>query len=292
MDEHLLMTESSIPYEIHIRKRRGLFTFDLSEIIRYKDLLLLLLYRDFSARYKQTILGPAWFVIQPVLTTLVFTIIFGRVAGISTEGVPGILFYLGGLLAWNYHATVLQATGNTFQQNLDLFGKVYFPRIIVPLAATISQLIGWFIQFLTFVVFYLYFVLFTDAGNTLTLGWNALLFPLCILQAGMIGLGTGFCLSALTAKYRDLQHMQTFIVQTWMYITPIVYPLSIIGDEWRWAALLNPMTMVVENLKHLLLGTGSFDLAGTGISIGLTLLLFIIGLTLYGKIERTFVDTV
>jgi lipopolysaccharide transport system permease protein len=279
-------------FEIHIHRRTGLFAFDLAELNRYRDLLILLLYRDFSSRFKQTILGPAWFVIQPLLTTVVFTVIFGRVAKMPTDGLPPLLFYLAGLLGWNYHATVLQATGNTFQTNANLFGKVYFPRLIVPLAATISQLIGWAIQFATFLVFFFYYFFFTSFGEQLSLSWTMLLFPLLIVQAGMIGLGSGFWLSALTAKYRDLQHLQTFLVQTWMYITPLVYPLSMIPDKWRWVAILNPMTMVIEGIKSCMLGSGSFTLSYYLISLGTTLVLFISGLTIFEKVERTFVDTV
>lgn len=280
------------PIRIHICKRKGFFPFDLQELIQYKDLLILLLYRDFSSRYKQTILGPAWFVIQPLLTTVVFTIIFGRVAGMSTDSLPPLLFYLAGLLAWNYHATVLQATGNTFQTNANLFGKVYFPRIIVPISAGISQLIGWLIQFATFIAFFCYYLWFTPFGESMRFSSFMLLLPLFILQAGLIGIGSGFWLSALTAKYRDLQHLQNFLIQTWMYISPVVYPLSSISDQWRWVAAINPMTMVIEGVKECLLGVSSFDFSLYLLSLAVSLLLFGSGLIIFGKIERTFVDTV
>jgi lipopolysaccharide transport system permease protein len=287
--EPKLMTQ---PLTIHICRRKGLFPFDWHELVRYKDLILLLLYRDFASRFKQTILGPAWFVIQPLLTTLVFTVIFGRVAGMSTDATPPVLFYLAGLLVWNYHANVLQATGNSFQTNAHLYGKVYFPRIIVPFAATISQLMGWFIQMVTFLVFFLYYLWFTEFGDTLQPGWEMLATPLLILQAGMIGLGAGLWLSAATAKYRDLQHAQGFLVQTWLYISPVVYPLSAIPEKWQWLAAINPMTMVIEGVKGCLLGVSSFDAGLYAISVVATLLLFGSGLILFGKVERTFVDSV
>lgn len=286
------MSDINPNFEIHIRKRKGLIPFDIQELKRYKDLLVLLLYRDFSSRYKQTVLGPAWYVIQPLVQTLVFTVIFGKVAQMPTDGLPPLLFYLAGLLAWNYHATVLQATGNTFQVNANLFGKVYFPRLIVPFSATISQLIGWVIQFFTFVVIYTYYMTMTPFGKEAVISWNALFLPLIIIQAGMIGLGTGFWLSALTAKYRDLQHIQQFLVQIWMYITPLVYPLSMIPEKWQWLAILNPMSMVVESLKVCLLNAGSFNLQYMLLSLLVTFLLFFSGLVLFGKVERTFVDTV
>jgi len=279
-------------HTIHIKRRKGLTFLNLKEIIQYRDLLILLLYRDFSSRYKQTILGPAWFVIQPLLTTLVFTVIFGKVAGLSTDKIPPMLFYLAGLLSWNYLSTVLQATGNTFQTNANLFGKVYFPRIIVPISGGISQLIGWFIQFLTFVVFFCYYLFFTEFGKSMHIGWSVLWLPVLIIQAGLIGLGSGFWLSALTAKYRDLQHLQNFLVQTWMYVSPVVYPLSTIPEKWRWIAVINPMTMVVEGTKYSLLGVGAFNIPQFWVSIIITLLLFGSGLMVFGKVERTFVDTV
>ena len=288
----IMQTDSSSFPEIHIRRKAGLFSFDLKELIRYRDLVVLLIYRDFSSRYKQTILGPGWFVLQPLLTTLVFTVIFGKLAALPTDGIPPVLFYLCGMLGWNYHATVLQATGNSFQSNADLFGKVYFPRIIAPFSASASQLIGWAIQFVTFLVVLGVYAFMLPEGNALLPSWRSLLLPIFVLQAGMTGLGTGLWLSALSAKYRDLQHLQSFIIQLWLYVTPIVYPLSMIPERWQWIALINPMTTVVESTRWSMLGSATFSLSTSLIGMGISTLLLISGVLLFGKVERNFVDTV
>jgi len=279
-------------YLVHIRRTKGLFNIDFREIWRYRDLLLLLVYRDFSSKYKQTILGPAWFVIQPLLTTLIFTVIFGNVAKIPTDGIPPMLFYLCGLLAWNYHAGVIQSTGNVFQTNMNLFGKVYFPRSLVPLSSTLSQLIGWSIQLLTFLLFYFYFKFFTSSGELMEASAWVWVFPLLILQTALIGVGSGFVLSSITAKYRDLQHMQNFIIQAWMYITPLVYPLSEIPESWRWVAALNPLCMVVESLKFVFFGSGTVTIPYLILSVFVSIALFCIGFVWFSKTEKNFIDSV
>lgn len=278
---------------IHVRPGRGVVDIDWSAVWRYRDLLRLLVYRDYSTRYKQTILGPVWYVVQPLLTTLIFMIIFGQVAQIPTDGIPPILFYLCGMLGWNYFSTALGGTSNVFQANMHLFGKVYFPRILVPLAGAISQLIGWAVQFVTFLAFFLYFLFIAADRGSLDPQWSMfLLVPLIIIQTGLIALGAGFWLSALTAKYRDLQQVQPFLLQAWMYLTPVVYPLSKVPEKWQWLAALNPMTMVVENLKIVFLGVGVARADFTVLSIVLTTVLFIGGLLKFQVTERSFVDSV
>src|SRR6516165_5296704 len=232
-------------YEIVIRPTRGWFHLNLADLWRYRDLLLLLVHRDFVARYKQTILGPAWYVLQPLLTTVVFSIIFGGIAKIPTDGLPPILFYLTGLLGWNYFAQTFQSTSGTLVVNAGLFGKVYFPRLIVPLSAVISNLVALAIQFATFLAAWIYFKLFTDAGELFGFSVGIVWLPLVLFQVAALSLGVGLWLSALTAKYRDFTFLSGFIIQLWMYATPVIYPLSQIPEKWRWIAVLNPMTMPV-----------------------------------------------
>lgn len=278
--------------EIIIRPHRDWWQIDWAEFFRYRDLLLLLVWRDFIAKYKQTILGPAWFILQPVLMTLVFTVIFARVANIPTDGLPPLLFYLAGLLTWNYFSNCFGANANTFVNQANIFTKVYFPRLIVPVSITISNLLAAFLQFLTLAGFWIYFKYFTEVGERLELGWQILLYPLVLLHAGFTGLGVGLMYSALTAKYRDLSFLLSFIQQTWMYGTPVIYSLSIIPDHWRWLANINPMTQPVEATKLLLLGTGTVGFAEYLLSLLMSVAIFILGLGLFHRTERTFVDVV
>jgi lipopolysaccharide transport system permease protein len=277
---------------VYIRKSRGWIHFNLSELWAFRDLFWLLIYRDYSSRFKQTILGPAWYVVQPLLTTLIFTVIFGNVAKIPTDGIPTILFYLCGLLAWNYHANIMQTSSNVFQANMHIFGKVYFPRILVPFSTSISQLIGWVIQFLTFFSIYAYFMWFTEVGERMDPQILLMLFPLLVLQTALTGVGTGLWLSSLTAKYRDLQHLQSFLVQAWMYLTPLVYPLSSIPENWRWVAVLNPMTMIVENAKFLFFGAGTTSLEMTLASVAISCGVFLSGWIFFNNVEKSFIDIV
>ncbi len=278
--------------EIIIRPHRDWWQIDWAEIFRYRDLLLIFVWRDFIAKYKQTILGPAWFVIQPILTTIVFNVIFSRVAKIPTDGLPPTLFYMAGLLTWNYFANVFSANANTFTNQAQVFSKVYFPRLIVPFSITISNLLAFSLQLATFFCFWAWFRFFTPAGDQIVLGWNVLLFPLVIVQTGIAGLGVALIFSALNAKYRDLAFLLSFITQSWMYATPVIYALSRIPENWRWLANLNPLTQPVEATKLLLLGTGTINPLDYAQSVIITLLLFAIGLSLFHRAERTFVDTV
>src|SRR5262245_5187246 len=243
-------------YELVIRPTHGWLNLNLGDVWRYRDLLFLLVHRDFVARYKQTVLGPVWFIIQPLLTTVVFTVIFGKIAQIPTDGLPPMLFYLAGLLGWSYFAQTFQMTAGTLVSNAHLFGKVYFPRLVVPLSAVISNLLAFLLQLGTFLCFWVYYK-FTPAGDSIGFSGTVIAFPLVVLQIAALSLGVGLWLSALTAKYRDFAHLSSFIVQLWMYATPVIYPLSQIPGSWRWLAALNPMAMPVEAIKYVLLGQGT-----------------------------------
>ena len=279
-------------YHATIRARQRWLHLPIREIVDYRDLLFLLVRRDFVAKYKQTLLGPLWFIIQPLLTTLVFTIVFGNVAKIPTDGLPPVLFYLCGLLGWGYFAQTFNTTSTTFVTNAPLFGKVYFPRLIVPLSVTISNLLAFGLNLIIFVGFLTYFKTSTSAGGSLQPGWLLLLLPLLIVQVAATALGVGLWVSALTAKYRDLTHLSAFLVQLLMYATPVIYPLSQIPQEWRWLVALNPMTMIVENFRLMFLGQATASVPLTCLSASVTALLLITGVLLFQKTERTFIDTV
>lgn len=279
-------------YEVVIKPTRGWFKLNLGDVWRYRDLLSLLVHRDFVAKYKQTVLGPLWFIIQPLLMTVVFTIIFGKVAKIPTDGLPPMLFYLCGLLGWNYFAQTFQAASGTLTGNASLFGKVYFPRLVVPLSAVISGFIAFAIQLATFLCFWAYFKMFTPAGATMQPGWSLLWFPLVMVQIAMLSLGVGLWLTSLTAKYRDFTFITGFIVQLWMYATPVIYPFSRIPEGWRWLAAANPMAMPVESIKLMFLGQGVVEPGYLALSITMTIVLLLSGIVVFNKVEKTFVDTV
>jgi lipopolysaccharide transport system permease protein len=279
-------------YEIVIRPTRGWFHLNLADLWRYQDLLFLLVHRDFVARYKQTILGPAWFVLQPLLTTVVFSIIFSSIAKIPTDGVPAILFYLAGLLGWNYFAQTFQNTSGTLVANALLLGKACFPRLIVPLSAVISNFFAFALQLATLLVVWTYFKLFTGAGGQFGFSISIVWFPLVLLQIAALSLGAGLWLSALTAKYRDFAFLSGFIIQIWMYATPVIYPLSQVPEKWRWIAVLNPMTMPVEAIKVMFLGQGTIVIAYLAMSVATTIVLLLSGVLIFNKVEKTFIDTV
>jgi lipopolysaccharide transport system permease protein len=279
------------PFEIVLRPDTGWPSLELASIWRYRDLLALLVRRDFVSKYKQTILGPLWFIIQPLSMTLVFTVIFGRIAGLSTDGLPPVLFYLCGQLGWNYFAQNFSSNSATFVNNAGLFGKVYFPRLIVPLAALASNLFAFAIQAATFVCFYIYFKYGRGAGG-FGMDWRVILLPLLVLQTAVLSLGVGLVMSALTAKYRDLTHLSALLIQVWMYSTPVIYPLSEFPVEWRWIAALNPMTPMVEGFRLLLLGVGTVEPLHVLCSMATTAIVTVAGLVLFSRIEKTFVDIV
>ncbi len=262
------------------------------ELWEYRDLLLLLVRRDFVARYKQSVLGPAWFVIQPVIMTVFFTFIFGRVAKIASDGnVPHSLMYLCGLLGWNYFAQILQGTSTTFTSNAGIFQKIYFPRLVMPISVSISAIFTFIIQLGLFFVVFGYFKLFTDAGGTFNLSWQVVFVPLLIVHSAILALGVGLWMSSLTAKYRDLTHLNQFIIQIWLYLT-IIVPVSSVPEAYRTLFQFNPMVPVIELYRMAFLGHGTFDPTLYGFSIAISLLLFFTGLLLFQRTGRTFVDSV
>jgi len=277
---------------IHIRPNQSWLHLDWPGLWGYRDLLVLLVQRDFTAKYQQTILGPIWFIVNPLINSVVFTILFSKIIGIATDGVPPMLFYLAGQLSWNYFSNVLATTGNSLTGNAGIFSKVYFPRLIPPLAMCGSCLIAFVIQFAVFFVLWLYYAVATPFGATLQLSWTLALLPLLIIQTAALGLGVGLVFSAVTAKYRDLQQLTGYILQIGMYATPVIYPLSRIPVEWRWVAYFNPMASVVELTRVILLGVGSVTVIGCIISLVITAVILLGGIVLYQRTARTFVDTV
>jgi lipopolysaccharide transport system permease protein len=278
--------------EYIIEPSHGWLRIPLWEIIQYRDLLFLLVRRDFISRYKQTILGPLWFVIQPLLTTVVFTVIFDKVAKISTDRLPPVLFYMCGLLAWGYFAQCMGGTSTTFVSNAGLFGKVYFPRLIIPLSVIISNFMAFVIQLVTFLLFWVWFKFFTGTGDLFHFTVYLFALPILLLFTAGIGLGVGLWMSALTAKYRDFSHLAGFLTQLWMFATPIVYPLSEVPQKWQWISALNPMTTLVEAYRLAFLGTGTVQPVFLAISIIGTIILLITGIMIFVRVEKTFIDTV
>jgi len=276
-------------WDIIISPKRSLFELNLREVWNYRDLLGLFVRRDIVAQYKQTILGPLWYFIQPLLTTIMFTIIFGKLAGISTDGIPPMLFYLAGITNWNYFAECLNKTSTTFRDNQNLFGKVYFPRLVVPLSIVLSNLVRYGIQLLLFIAFYIYFLL---QGASIHPNATAFLLPLLVLLLAGLGLGFGLLITAMTTKYRDLVFLVQFGVQLAMYATPIIYPLSEIPAKYQWIALANPMTALIETFKFGLLGQGTFSWLGIAYSSVFTLIIILLGTATFNRTERTFMDTV
>lgn len=279
-------------HRIHIRPNQSWLRIDWSGLWRYRDLLVLLVQRDFTAKYQQTILGPIWFIVNPLINAVVFTVLFSKIIGIATDGVPPMLFYLGGQLSWNYFSNVLGTTGNSLAGNASIFSKVYFPRLIPPLAMCGSAFIAFALQFAVFGAFWLYYAVATPFGATLQLSWSLALLPLLIIQTAALGLGVGLIFSAVTAKYRDLQHLTGYIMQIGLYATPVIYPLSRIPADWRWVAYLNPMTSIVELTRVILLGVGSVTATGYVASLFITAGVLLSGIVLYQRTARTFVDTV
>lgn len=278
--------------EIVIRPGGRWFQIRLKPLWDYRDLLLLMVRRDFVSRFKQTILGPIWFFINPLVTTVVFTVVFGKVANLSTDGLPQPLFYNCGLLLWTYFSTLLGTISTTFSGNAAVLSKVYFPRLVIPVANTISALFSLGIQIITFAALFIVYKNGSLADTFSISPWAPLLFPLLVLQSALIALGAGFWLAALTVRYRDLSHVTTFLIQLLMYATPVIYPLSRVPEGWAWLAALNPMTAVVEGSRILLLGAGTLTPTTLGLSLGSTLLLALTGLFAFQMAERTFVDTV
>lgn len=272
-----------------IRPKSGWFDLHLGDLWRYRDLVVMFVRRDFFSLYKQTVLGPLWFVIQPLLTTLTFTIVFGNVAQLSTDGLPKVLFYLSGVTAWNYFSECLMKTSETFNQNAGIFGKVFFPRLVVPLSVVISNLIKFGIQLGLFLCFYFYFL----AGENNIHPTSALFaLPLLLLMMAGLGLGTGIIVSSLTTRYRDLRFLVQFGTQLLMYTTPVIFPLSRIPEQYRWMIIANPMTPIIEAFRYGFLGTGTFSWELLGYSAIVTVVILAIGVVLFNHVEKTFMDTV
>ena len=277
-------------YTTVIKPKNRLLELNLKEIWQYRDLFSMFVKRNIITQYKQTILGPAWFVIQPALTTIMYMVVFGGIAGISTDGLPQPLFYLSGIVCWQYFSDCLNKTSSTFTDNQSIFGKVYFPRLIIPLATVASNLVRMFIQFALFVVVYLWFVF---KGVSVAPNIYLLIIPLLILMLAGLSLGFGIIISSLTTKYRDLTILFTFVVQLWMYATPVIYPLSTISNEKiRLAMMINPITSIVEAFKYSTLGVGTFSWNMIGYSFGFMLVLLAIGIVIFNKVQRSFMDTV
>lgn len=270
-----------------------LFDLKLKEVWAYRDLLGLLVRRDFVSFYKQTILGPLWFFIQPLFTTIIFTFIFGNLAGISTDGLPKPLFYMAGITAWNYFADCLTKTSTVFKDNAAIFGKVYFPRLIMPLSIVVSNLVRFGVQMILFLFFIMYYYLYK--GADFQPSWAILLFPLVITLMALLGLGAGMIISALTTKYRDLSFLVGFGVQLLMYATAVIYPLSIAIEKYpkySWLIKYNPMTTLIEVFRFGFLGKGEFSWSYLGYTSTITLIILIIGVIVFNKVEKNFVDTV
>ena len=276
-------------WDLIIRPKRGLLDINLREIWRYRDLVMLFVRRDFVAKYKQTILGPLWFIIQPILTTLMFTLLFGRLAGISTDGLPPMLFYLSGIVAWTYFSTCLNTTSNTFIANAGIFGKVYFPRLTVPISIVISNLIQFGIQFALLVGIMLFYYF---KGVEIRLNSYALLIPYLIVLMALMGLGFGIIISSLTTKYRDLTNLVVFGIQLWMYATPVAYPLSAISDKYKIYVMINPVTPIVETFRYALLGSGSVSAGMLWYATGFTVFVLALGIIMFNRVEKSFMDVV
>ncbi|MBN1304024.1 MAG: ABC transporter permease [Anaerolineales bacterium] len=276
-------------WDMTIEPQRGLFDLQLKELWRYRDLVMLFVRRDFVSVYKQTILGPLWFLIQPLLTTITFTIIFGQIARLPTDGLPQFLFYLSGTVVWSYFADCLNKTSNTFVANYNLFGKVYFPRLAVPVSILISSLITFVIQLLLFVAFMIFFIL---SGSEIRPNLWLLFFPVLILMMAGLGLGFGIIISSLTTKYRDLRFLVTFGVQLLMYATPVIYPVSSIPDRFRWIIQANPMTPIVETFRYAFLGAGTVAIGQLLYSFGFMLVVVFLGVIIFNRVEQNFMDTV
>lgn len=283
------MTEHSLGYANSIKPKDKLVDLRLREIWQYRDLLILFVRRDFVAKYKQTVLGPLWFFIQPIFQTAVLAVVFGGMAKLSTDGVPPILFYLAGVTAWNYFSNCLRTTSNTFTVNAGLFGKVYFPRAITPLSIIVSNLIQFGIGLFLFLLVYAYFWL---TGRPLHPNSTLLLLPFLVLIMGFMGLGLGMLVSAMTTKYRDLQYLVEFGVQLLMYATPVILPLSAVPAKYQPLMLLNPMTGILETFKYGFFGTGTFSWELMGYSVGFTAVVFLVGLMVFNYTEKNFMDVV
>ncbi|GAA4029892.1 ABC transporter permease [Flavobacterium cheonhonense] len=281
--------DQSHDWDLVIKGRTSLFDVKFSDLWHYRDLLVMLVKRDFVSFYKQTVLGPLWFFIQPIFTTLVFSLVFGKLAGISTDGLPHFLFYLSGITAWSYFADCLTKTSTVFRDNANIFGKVYFPRLIMPLSIVVSNLVRFGVQFLMFIVVMIYFKL---QGAHFSPTYALCFFPFLLLLMAFLGLGIGLIITAITTKYKDLTFLVTFGVQLLMYATTVIYPLSAAPEVYKKYIQLNPMTGIIEAFRFAFLGKGEFTMWGMVYSTTFTIIVLFIGIVIFNKTEKNFVDTV
>jgi len=291
-DSRLVMNKTSVEkeqWDLEIKPATKVFNLHLKDVWNYRDLLWLLVRRDFVSFYKQTIFGPLWFFIQPIFTTIIYTFIFGRMAGLSTEGVPPALFYLSGIIAWNYFAECLTKTSTVFRDNAGVFGKVYFPRLIMPLSIVVSNLVKFAVQLLLFLLMLGWYLL---KGSAVHPNAFLLLLPVIILLMALQGFGLGLIVTALTTKYRDLAFLVAFGVQLAMYATPVIYPLSAVPSSFRSIIAYNPLSGLIETFRYAFLGSGHFYSGAFLYSVIATLLVFFTGVFIFNKVEKNFVDTV
>ena len=280
-------------WDLVIKGHTSLFDIKFKDLWHYRDLLLLFVKRDFVSFYKQTILGPLWFFIQPIFTTIVFTFVFGNLAGISTDGLPQYLFYLSGITAWNYFSDCLTKTSTVFRDNSNIFGKVYFPRLIMPLSIVVSNLVRFGVQFLLLLCMMIYFYFFPVEGTSFHVTTGILLFPVLVVLMALLGLGLGLIITAMTTKYRDLTFLVTFGVQLLMYATTVIYPLSYAREKgYSTVVELNPMTGIIESFRYAFLGKGEFTFWSLGYSTIVTIIILFIGIVIFNKTEKNFVDTI
>ena len=282
-------TTENDSWDLIITPRKKWWDLQLRDVWHYRDLIILFVRRDFVSRYKQTILGPLWFIIQPLFTSLIYTVIFGQIAKLPTDGLPQMLFYMSGTVMWHYFSGCLNGTSTTFTSNAGIFGKVYFPRLVTPISIVISNLISFAIQLVFFLGFFLYFYL---RGSLVFFTAWALTLPLLIVLMAGLGLGFGIIISSLTTKYRDLSYLVGFGVGLWMYATPVIYPVSTIPERWRWIADINPISPIIETFRAGFLGAGAASWMGLVYSFVFMLVVLLIGIVIFNRVEKTFIDTV
>ena len=284
-----MTTSKSKNWDLTITSHRGWFELNLGEIWQYRDLLKIYIRRNIIAQYKQTILGPIWIIIPPILTTLVFTVIFGNIANISTEGLPKPLFYMAGIITWNYFSTALTSTSNSLAGNAGIYGKVYFPRIIIPLATLISSLVRYFIQLMLFFCLLGYFII--NNAESIQIQFHLIwLLPVLVILMGIQGLGFGLLFSAITSKYRDVRFLIGFGVQLLMYASPVIFPLSIVPEKYKWIILANPMSAIVESFRYMVFGVGQVSFNSILYSLIFTGGIFFLGFLIFNHIEKDFID--
>lgn len=272
-----------------IEPKKGALELKLREVWEYRDLIKLFVRRDFVTRYKQTVLGPVWYFIQPLFVTVVQTVVFGNMAKLSTDGIPPFLFYMAGNIAWLYFSACLTSTANTFTTNAGIFGKIYFPRLTTPISSVISALLNFAVQFMLFIGFLIYFLC---TGADIHLTWAAALTPLFILQLAVLGMGCGIIISSLTTKYRDLQVLVGFGLQLWMYLSPVIIASSSLSEKGYTALMLNPVSPVIELMRYGWLGSGTAPFLYWGISWVVSFAVLFIGIIIFNRVEKTFMDTV